>query len=75
MTKANNQVWVSPDNKCWKVYDVSSDTSTPFKLKREAVKMARELAREFSKELVIQNRNGKISQKDSFGNDPRDVKG
>lgn len=46
-----------------------------YETKRAAVRVARELAREYGLELVIHNRNGRIAQKDSHGNDPRSVKG
>ncbi len=41
------------------------------KLKADAVKLGRAWAKEEKVELVIHNRNGKISDKDSFGNDPK----
>lgn len=45
--------------------------------KKEALERARKIAMNQKTELVIHNKNGKISDKDSFGNDPfpaRDVK-
>ena len=39
--------------------------------KSDAVKVARETARKEQSELVVHNNDGKISQKDSQGHDPR----
>lgn len=38
--------------------------------KQEAIDRAREIAQNQGTELVIHNRNGQISQKDSHGHDP-----
>lgn len=38
--------------------------------KDDAIVKAREIAKKQKTELVIHNRDGKISDKDSFGNDP-----
>ncbi|MCB0511746.1 MAG: DUF2188 domain-containing protein, partial [Bacteroidetes bacterium] len=35
----------------------------------------REIAKNQQSELVIHNKEGKIREKDSFGNDPRNIKG
>ena len=42
---------------------------------REAIKIGRELARNQHSELVIHSRDGKIRQKNSYGNDPFPPKG
>jgi hypothetical protein len=44
------------------------------KTKKEAGNIARPLAKERQVELVIHNKDGKIADKDSFGNDPSDIK-
>lgn len=41
-----------------------------FDTKLPAVDYARDLAKKQEAELVIHNKDGKISQKDSYGNDP-----
>ena len=38
--------------------------------KSEAIEKARKIAKNQKTELVIHNRDGKISDKDSYGNDP-----
>lgn len=43
--------------------------------KREAVEIARGVSRNQKAELVIRNLDGRISGKDSHGNDPRNIKG
>jgi hypothetical protein len=43
--------------------------------KSDAVKRGRELARIKETELVIKDERGRISGKDSHGNDPRRIKG
>lgn len=40
------------------------------KTKAEAEQIAREIAKNQKSELIIHNKDGKISDKDSFGNDP-----
>lgn len=41
-----------------------------FKTKQEAIERAREISRNQGTELVIHNRDGRISSCDSHGNDP-----
>lgn len=49
--------------------------SHQFGTKREAVDKAREISRNQETELVIHNKDGKISAKDSHGNDPSTIRG
>ena len=46
-----------------------------FDTKSEAVAAGRELARSLKVEHIIRNENGQIAERNSYGNDPRDVKG
>ena len=46
-----------------------------FNTKQEAIDRGRELSRNAETELKIHNRDGRISQSDSHGNDPRNIKG
>ena len=46
-----------------------------FETKQEAIDRGREISRNAGKEFKIHNRDGRISQSDSHGNDPRDIKG
>jgi hypothetical protein len=43
--------------------------------KSEAIKRGRELARTKQTELVIKNEDGRIIGQDTYGNDPRRIKG
>ncbi|MBW2662416.1 MAG: DUF2188 domain-containing protein [Deltaproteobacteria bacterium] len=45
-------------------------SSGHFDRKQDAIDRARELSRNQNTEFVIHNKDGKISQKDSHGNDP-----
>jgi hypothetical protein len=42
---------------------------------REAIQIARQIAQNQQSELLIQGRNGRIRERDSFGNDPFPPKG
>ena len=42
--------------------------------KEEAINRARNIAKNQKTELVIHNKNGRISDKDSYGNDPHPPK-
>jgi uncharacterized protein YdaT len=55
----------------WDVKNGGSSRATKhFETKKSAVDYARELAKKQEAELVVHNKDGKISQKDSHGNDP-----
>jgi hypothetical protein len=41
-----------------------------FVIKSEAVDYARDIAKSQKAELVVHNKDGRISEKDSYGNDP-----
>lgn len=49
--------------------------SKVFDTKKEAEQAGRELAKSEKSELIIHNKDGKISGKDSGGNDPEGVPG
>ncbi len=70
-------VFVSPTpTKQWKVKSTDSERADSVHPKKaDAVDRARELSRNKQAELVIQKRNGQIGEKDSHGNDPRNIKG
>lgn len=42
---------------------------------KAAIDAAREIAKNQGSELLIHGRNGKIREKDSHGNDPKNIKG
>ncbi len=47
----------------------------PFSTKAEAVAAGRDEARRVKREHIIKNENGQIAERNSYGHDPRDVKG
>jgi hypothetical protein len=53
----------------------ASRSSGHFDTKQEAVQRGREISRNAETELKIHNRDGRIAQSDSHGNDPRNIKG
>lgn len=71
------QTHVVPNpNGGWDSKDAGNQkASKHFDTKQEAVDWAREHSRNRGSELVIHNKDGKIGQKDSHGNDPYPPKG
>lgn len=60
----------------WNIKKSGADrASSHHNTKKEAVKIAREISRNQKTELVIHNKNGRIAQKDSHGNDTYPPKG
>ena len=71
--KKNQHVVPSSDtpSKKWAVKGEGNKRNTKLTLtKDKAVERARQIAKNQKTELVIHNKDGKISDKDSFGNDP-----
>lgn len=70
------QVFVSPSNDGWKVKTVGTEKAAGvFDKKTEAIDKGIEVARNKGAELFVQNKDGKIGWKNSYGNDPRNIKG
>ncbi|MDD6134063.1 MAG: DUF2188 domain-containing protein [Selenomonadaceae bacterium] len=62
---------VVPHGNGWAVKGEGNSRATAItNTKQEAIDRAREIAQNQGTELVIHNRNGQISQKDSHGRDP-----
>ncbi|WP_296330244.1 DUF2188 domain-containing protein [uncultured Acidaminococcus sp.] len=67
---------VVPHNGNWAVKgEHNVKVTKPFSRKSDATDFGRKIARNQESELVIHNRNGQISHKDSHGNDPFPPKG
>ncbi|MDD6128024.1 MAG: DUF2188 domain-containing protein [Veillonellaceae bacterium] len=67
---------VVPRGSGWAVKGEGNSRATAItSTKQEAIDKARNIARNQGAELVIHNRNGRISQKDSHGRDPYPPKG
>ena len=55
----------------WKVKGVGNSKATAItKTQKEAINKAREIAQNQKSEVVVHGRNGRIRQKNSYGNDP-----
>lgn len=73
MAKKNQHV--VPDNGRWSVKPENGQrASRTFDTQKEAIEYGRQVAKNQESELVIHGRDGKIRDKDSFGNDPNPPK-
>ena len=71
----SKKIFISPFNGDWKVKTVGTNKAAGiYDTKDEAVEKAIQVARDQNAELFVQNRNGKIGWKNSYGNDPRHIK-
>lgn len=67
---------VVPHKKGWAVKGAGNERNTKIvATQKEAINIAREIAKNQQSELLIHNKEGRIREKDSFGNDPRNIKG
>ena len=67
---------VVPHEKGWAVKGAGNERNTKIvPTQKEAIDIAREIAKNQQSELVIHNKEGKIREKDGFGNDQRNIKG
>jgi hypothetical protein len=70
------QVFVSPSLDGWKVKTVGTEKAAGiFDTKAEAVDKGINVARNQGAELFVQNKDGKIGWKNSYGNDPHGIRG
>jgi hypothetical protein len=69
MAKKNQ--WVTIHPKGWAIKGEGNKRATKVtKTQKEAIDIAKRIAKNQESELYIQNREGKIRSKDSYGNDP-----
>lgn len=74
MTKRNQHVVPRDDR--WAVKGAGADRPTVVvDTQREAAERAREIARKQGTEVLIHGRDGRIRERDSYGNDPYPPKG
>jgi uncharacterized protein YdaT len=75
MSKGKNQHIVShPEG--WAVQPEGSKKATQvFNTQKEAIAKGKEIAKNQQSELIIHNREGKIREKNTYGNDPHPPKG
>jgi uncharacterized protein DUF2188 len=67
-------VHVVPSGEAWTL-QVDGEKRDTFSTQNEAVTRGRQLAEEERGELVVHGEGGEIREKDSKGNDPRDIPG
>jgi hypothetical protein len=62
--------------KNWAVKGAGNDKNTKIvPTQKQAIDIAREIAKNQQSELIIHKKDGTIRDKDSYGNDPRNIKG
>lgn len=67
---------VIPHKKGWAVRgEGNSRITRNIETKNEAIVKARQIAKTKKSEVIIHNRDGKISERNSYGNDPYPPKG
>lgn len=70
----SRDVRVLPDQGHWKV-EQDGHTLSTHQTQEDAIRVARERARADQGELEVHGEDGRIRERDSFGNDPRARKG
>ncbi|WP_377297723.1 DUF2188 domain-containing protein [Rhizobium sp. SGZ-381] len=74
MTKRNQHVVPHPDG--WAVKGAGSSRATKVvETQREAIGIARGIAQNQQSEMLIHGENGRIRERNSYGNDPYPPKG
>jgi len=75
MSKGKNQHVVKhPEG--WAVKGAGNEKATKVtSTQKEAIDVARKITKNQESELFIHGRNGRIRERDSNGNDPRNIKG
>lgn len=67
---------VVPHKDGWAVKGAGNSKATKvFSTQKEAIDFGREIAINQESELFIHGKNGKIREKNSHGNDPKDIEG
>jgi hypothetical protein len=69
-----SDVHVVPSGDDWAL-EVEGEQRDTFRTQNEAITRGRQLAEEEQGELVVHGEGGEVRQKDSHGNDPRDIPG
>ncbi|GAB2734387.1 DUF2188 domain-containing protein [Nocardioides pakistanensis] len=63
------------DDQWWNRVEGQDAKTGPYATKDEAVSEGRDLARQKKVEHIIRNLDGQIGERNSYGNDPRDIPG
>lgn len=75
-SKSGKPVWVVHRDNGWGVRGEGNSRDTVHTdTQREAIERATEIARNRGSEVIIQGRNGRIRERNSYGNDPYPPKG
>ena len=70
------KVHVVPNGDSWAVKTEKSERAYRVTItQKEAIEIAREVAKNQQSELIIHRPTGEIRQKDNYGNDPKIIKG
>jgi len=69
-----SDVHVVPHGDSWAL-EVAGNKQETFDTQDEAIQRGRELAEQEHGELVVHGGGGQVREKDSHGNDPRDIPG
>ena len=76
MNQKKSSQHVVPKDKGWAVQRAGSSRATRvFKRQSDAIEAAKQIARNQGTELVIHRRDGRIREKNSYGNDPFPLRG
>ena len=71
----SKQIWVTPTNDGWKVKQPGNDKASALTwTKQEALNAARNIAQNQWLEMIWQWRDRKIQWRNSYWNDPRNIK-
>jgi hypothetical protein len=68
-------VHVLPDGDRWKVEVEGGGGSDTYDTQQEATRAARDISRRNEGELLVHDRAGRIRDRDTHGNDPRNIPG
>jgi hypothetical protein len=73
---SKEDVHIVPENNQWaiKVEKENQPKKTAL-TQKDAIKLGRELAKSSRSELIIHGRDGRIKEKNTYGKDPRKIKG
>ncbi|MDF3027197.1 MAG: hypothetical protein K0S23_1504 [Fluviicola sp.] len=75
MSKGKNQ-HVTPHPDGWQVKGAGNSKATVItKTQKEADTIAKKIATNQKSEVLIHGKDGKIREKNSYGNDPKNIKG
>lgn len=74
MSKGKNQ-HVTPKGDTWQVKGAGNEKATKItETQKQAIDVAKEIAKHQKTEVIIHGTDGKIRDKDSYGNDPNPPK-